>query len=347
MAATGLALWVCYLLVQPFMPALAWALALAIVAHPLHQMIIGRLRWPNAAAVLTVAVIVVTLLAPAVLVTAQLGRQASATVQLIAEEAETGRLQQKLARNPRLAPIVRWLGETVNTEELAGRARHGLESRAGSLVSGTVWTAVQLLVTVFALFYFVRDRSAAVSTLRSLVPLSDAESRLVTSRVVDTVRATVFGSVVVAAVQGTLGGLMFWVLGLPSPLLWGAVMTVLALVPTLGTFLVWLPAAIFLAIQGSWVKAVILAAWGALAISLIDNFLYPTLVGNKLRMHTMPVFLAILGGLVVFGAAGLILGPVTLAVTLALLDIWRLRSSDGRPAEIPLQDGATTRRASA
>ena len=133
--------------------------------------------------------------------------------------------------------------------------------------------------------------------------------------------------------QGVLGGLIFWWLGLPAPILWGAVMALLAIVPVLGAFVVWLPVAIFLAASGQWGQAVILALWGTVVVGLIDNLLYPILVGKRLRLRTVPVFFAIVGGLAVFGAAGVILGPVILALTDAILEIWRRRTAGGRPGE--------------
>jgi predicted PurR-regulated permease PerM len=126
---------------------------------------------------------------------------------------------------------------------------------------------------------------------------------------------------------------MFWVLGLPAAVLWGAVMAVLAIIPVLGAFIVWVPAALFLVLEGSWGKALILAGWGGLVVSLIDNLLYPVLVGKRLRLHTLPVFIVIVGGLTLFGSAGIVLGPVTLAITVALVEIWRRRTAGGRPAE--------------
>ncbi len=183
------------------------------------------------------------------------------------------------------------------------------------------------------LFYLFRDRREALGTLRSLVPLSKVETDRVLARMSDTIHATVFGTLVVAAVQGALGGLMFWWLGLPAPILWGAVMALLAVVPVLGAFVIWVPAAIFLAASGQWGKAAILAAWGGVVIAMVDNLLYPILVGNRLRLHTVPVFFSIVGGLAIFGASGLIIGPVILALTDAILEIWRRRTADGRPAE--------------
>jgi predicted PurR-regulated permease PerM len=146
-------------------------------------------------------------------------------------------------------------------------------------------------------------------------------------RIADTVYATVYGTLAVAALQGFLCGLMFWWLGLPLPLLWGVVMALLALVPVLGVFVIWIPAAIFLALEGSWGKALILSLWGAIVAGNVDNLLRPILMGNRLKFHTIPVFISILGGMLLFGSSGLILGPVILTTVTTLLEFWRSRVS--------------------
>jgi predicted PurR-regulated permease PerM len=125
---------------------------------------------------------------------------------------------------------------------------------------------------------------------------------------------------------------MFWWLGLPAPLLWGLVMGALAVVPVLGAFIIWIPAALFLALDGSWGKALILAFWGSVIVGGIDNVIYPILVGNRLRLHTIPAFMAIIGGLIVFGPSGLILGPVVLTATMSLLEIWQHRGPRSHPS---------------
>ena len=142
----------------------------------------------------------------------------------------------------------------------------------------------------------------------------------------DTILATVYGTLAVSAVQGLLGGLMFWWLGLPAPLLWGIVMGLLAVVPVLGAFVIWIPAAIFLVLEGSGGKALLLVLWGGIVIGGIDNLLYPILVGKRLKMHTVLAFISIVGGLIVFGPSGLILGPVIFTVTRLLLQIWSGRN---------------------
>jgi predicted PurR-regulated permease PerM len=206
-------------------------------------------------------------------------------------------------------------------------------SQGVSVLTGTVWLLMQLFITLMSLFFFLRDRHHVLAVLRSMLPLTDSEIDEVFQRVDDTIHATIYGSVVVGLVQGTMGGLMFWLLGLPSPLIWGTVMGLLALVPMLGTFVIWGPTAIFLALQGDWTKALILASWGGIAIALVDNFLNPFLVGKRLRFHTLLVFFAILGGLALFGASGLILGPLILAMADALLEVWRRRTAAGGTIE--------------
>jgi predicted PurR-regulated permease PerM len=200
-----------------------------------------------------------------------------------------------------------------------------LTNTATSFVRGSVMQLTGLLLTFYLLFYFLRDRHLALDSLRSLAPLSPAEMDRVFSRVTATIHATVYGTLVVATIQGTLGGLMFWILGLPAPLLWGLIMGLLAVIPVLGAFVIWIPAAIWLATQGMWGKALLLTAWGGIVVAGIDNLIYPILVGNRLHQHTLLTFISLVGGLIVFGSSGIILGPLSVTLTLLLLEIWHDR----------------------
>ena len=338
-AATAVLLCLCWLLVRPFISPLAWALALAVVAHPLHGWIARRISNPHVAAALAVVIVAVAILVPVIFVAHSIVTQAGAMAQGLQAGLEAGHWRENLIRHPRFGPLVGALEQYANL----GGQMHALAGevgkRVGGFVTGSAWVAAQLLLTLFVLFFLFRDRVHALGTARSLVPLSGKEVNRVFARVADTIHATVFGTVVVAAVQGTLGGLIFWWMGLPAPVLWGAVMGLLAIIPVLGAFVVWVPAAIFLALNGHVGKALILTVWGAVVIGLIDNLLYPILVGNRLRLHTVAVFFAIVGGLEVFGAAGLILGPVVLALTDAVLQIWRRRTEAGQPAEAAVRNG--------
>ena len=196
------------------------------------------------------------------------------------------------------------------------------------VLSGSVQVVTQVAIMLVTLFYFLRDRRLLLEFLFRLAPLSSSESHKLIHRVSEAISATLYGNLVVKLVQGILGGLMFWILGLPSPLLFGILMALLAMLPVVGTSLVWGPAAIVLLYQGSWVKAIILALWGGLVVSLMDNLLYPMLVATGLRFHTLGVLFSLFGGLIAFGLAGFVLGPVILASTVALLEIWQLRTAN-------------------
>jgi predicted PurR-regulated permease PerM len=332
-AATVLLLVLCWLLVQPFLSPIAWALALAVVAHPLHDWIARRVEKPGLAAGLAVLAIAVVIVSPAIFVGSSIVREAAAGVSAVQSGLADGQWREQLAHSPRLGGVLSAIEQQVDLGHQVQALAGEIGKRVTQVVTGSAWALVELLLTLFVLFYLFRDRRKALETLRSLVPLSRQETNKVFTRVADTIHATIFGTLVVAAVQGALGGLMFWWLGLPAPILWGAVMAILAIVPVLGAFVVWVPAAVFLAANGQWEKAVILTAWGGIVVALIDNLLYPILVGKRLRLHTVPVFFAIVGGLAIFGAVGLVLGPVILALTDAILEIWRRRTADGRPAE--------------
>lgn len=331
LVATACALVVCWIIAAPFSAAITWAVALAIVTHPVHDWILARLKKKNLAAGVSVVIVAVVLIAPIVLITRQVVRQTSSRDTATNASSWKAALEQ----NPKIGALLERLERHIDIEEEITSAGQKIRERLSGFARGLLGAVTQMVICLFALFFFFRDRREILTAARSYIPLSAREFDNLSNRVSTMIHATVYGNVAVSAVQGALGGLMFWILGLPSPLLWGITMATVALIPILGAFLVWAPAAAYFAIQGEWVKAVVMAAWGALVISTMDNLLYPALVGRELRMHTLLVFLAILGGISVFGVSGLVLGPVVLALTLGLLDILRQRTIAGRPAEQP------------
>ena len=340
LAATAVGVYLCYRLVEPFLPALAWGLALAVVAYPLRKVICRAVPNATLSAALSVAAVTLLIVAPAAFVIQQLVHQAGEFVRAASAYVESGAWRETLESWPRVAPLLTSAAENFAVEDLISRGGEYLQAWGPALLSGSVGAAVQLLVTLLVLFYLFRDRRDIATDLRSFLPLSERETDTLLRRVVDTIHATIFGSLTVAAVQGFMGGLMFWFLGLPAPVVWGAVMALLATIPVAGTFVIWGPADLYLAATGAWGKAAILVGWGAVAIGLIDNLLYPMLVGRRLRFHPLPVFFSIVGGLALFGAAGLVLGPITLSVTAALLDLLRRRTSGGRTADMPSREEA-------
>ena len=326
MGATAIGIYLCYLMALPFLPALTWALALAVLFMPIHRRLESTLKHPNLAASATLLLIVVVVVVPAVFVGQRLVSEAVTGADTISAKIEAGEWRHTLDSNPLVAPIARRIERQIDLPGTISAITAWMTNAVPSLVTGSVIQAIGVVLTFYLLFYFLRDRREVLLSIRGLSPLSEVDMDRMFSRVGDTIYATIFGTLAVAAIQGTLSGLMFWWLGLPAPVLWGLVMGALAVVPVLGAFVVWIPAAIFLALDGNWGKALILTVWGGVIVAGIDNVVYPILVGNRLKLHTILAFMAIVGGLVVFGAAGVILGPVTLTVTMLLFEIWRRRT---------------------
>lgn len=328
MTVTAAGLYLCYRLAVPFLPSLTWAFALAILFVPLQRYLERKTVRPSFAASLTVAVVLGIVVLPIVFVGQQLILQAAAGVDLIQERFTSGVWRVALEKYPRVAAMVAEMEQQFDLPGTASTISGWLSQAAGSLVSGSLVQVLALVLTFYLLFFLLRDRRLILHSLRQYSPFAPSEMDRMYRQVGNTVVATVYGTLIVAAVQGFLGGAMFWLLGLPGPLLWGVIMGLLSVVPVIGAFVIWVPAALLLAIEGEWIKALILAGWGTFIVGTADNLLRPLLIGKRLRQHSVIAFISILGGLMLFGSSGLILGPVIVAVTSVMLEVWRRRSAE-------------------
>ena len=324
---TLIGLYICYLLMVPFISALAWALAIAVLAAPVHRRLESRLRNPNLAAATSVIVLALVVIIPLMVMGQLLVGELSSGVEALQKQFGEGELQRKLESRPLLARATEMIRRHIDLESVFGNVAGSVTNLGGSIVKGSFAHIATVMLTFYLLFYFLRDRRDALHHVNRMSPLTRPEMDQLFTRVSDTIHAVIFGTVVAAAAQGALGGLLFWMLGLPNPIFWGLVMALLAVVPVLGAFVVWIPAAVYLALSGEWGKAAILTAAGIAVIGGVDNILHPVLAGGRLRLHTIPMFISIVGGLILFGASGLILGPLALTLTMALLEIWRARTS--------------------
>lgn len=326
--ALSAALYLCWSMIQPFLNVLLWAAVLVVVFQPAHRRLLARLGQPAAAAAVSTLVVIVTILVPVTLITMAVLRELGR----LTGSLNAGALQSIIERSPliqrlldRLSPYFD-IGQLSSPELLFERLQAFSGTVANStlgVVGGVLSAIVQMFLIVFVMFYLFRDGRAIRTALYDLVPLESSQTKGVIERTKEVVAGTVYGVIVIAGIQGLLGGLIFWALGLPSPLLWGVVMFFLCMIPMAGAFIVWAPAALFLALSGAWGKAIFLTAWGIMVVGSIDNFLSPRLVGKRTRLHELLVFFSVLGGIQVFGVVGLVLGPVVVALTLALLDVVR------------------------
>lgn len=316
----------------PFSGAILWATVLAIVFIPLHRRILQSTRQKqNLAALVTLAIILFIVVLPIIGVGAALVRQAVAVYQRI----ELGDFDPGLFVSQIPTMLPGWATAALDyfdlTDFAAIRERfsalltqggQAIASQALAIGQNTVGLIVSFFVMLYLLFFLLRDGEALARRIREAVPLDDAQQHALFRRFAIVIRATVKGSIVVALVQGTLGGLIFWVLGIQGALLWGAVMAVLSLLPAIGAGLVWLPVSLYLLATGDIWKGIVLIAFGALVISTVDNVLRPILVGGQTKIPDYVVLIATLGGITIFGVNGLVIGPVIAAMFLAAWDLF-------------------------
>ena len=351
LAATLVALYLCWKMLQPFIEVVLWAVVLVIVFFPIHRRIRARVGSPGWSAVLSCLLVIFVILVPLTLLTFAVVNEVGDFAQMLQTKPDgTGGAAGTAAglldpNHPYLGPAVRWVSQYYDVSRLASQefiaerlkgVSGAIASRTLGFVGGAVGFIVEVFFVIFTMYYLFRDGERLRGAAYDMMPLSGPQAREILDRTGEVIGASVYGVLVIAIIQGVLGGLAFWVLGLPSPLLWGVVMIFLSMIPMLGAFIVWVPAAIYLVLTGDWVKAIILAVWGALVIGSVDNFLRPKLVGERTRLHELLVFFSVLGGLQVFGVLGIVLGPVIVAITIALLDV--LRHADGSVRDTPGSD---------
>jgi predicted PurR-regulated permease PerM len=328
------------LLIGVFLEPVFWAIVLAILFGPMHERILravgGRRSLGAVVALLAVTLLVIV---PLVGVGAAVTAEATTLYRLIASgEVDVA---APLHAAEQLLPRVTGALEGLDID--LDRVREGLETAA---VSASQYVASQAIVvgqsalsvlvlfalTLYLLFFFFRDGERIIEALIRAMPLGDPRERRLFSRFAQVARATVKGTLVVGIVQGTLGGLAFWILGLGAPVLWGVVMTVLSLLPAVGSFLVWGPAAIYLLATGSVAKGIGLLVFGSLLIGTIDNVLRPLLVGRDTHMPDYLILLSTLGGLVLFGLTGFVIGPVIAAL---FVTVWEMFTEEFGGLDVP------------
>jgi predicted PurR-regulated permease PerM len=315
----------------PFLGAVLWAVFIAIVFDPLHARVRAQVGpRPSLAALLTLLLIVAIVIFPLILVSLAVVQEAAAVLQrLRSGEIDFGAyLQQLLEALPQWARAILDRLGIINvaalqkqlTSLLAGSGQF-ITSHLLGLGQNTLNFGVALVVMLYLLFFLLRDGPQLSVRLRRAIPLEPHQTERLLANFVTVVRATVKGNIVIALVQGTLGGLAFAVLGLPGALLWGTLMSLLSLLPAVGAALVWGPAAGWLLFSGDIAAAVGLTLWGVLAIGLVDNLLRPILVGKDTNLPDYIVLLATLGGIAGFGINGFVIGPVIAAL---FLNTWAL-----------------------
>ena len=335
LAVVILAFYLLYRIFAPYLVTLAWAVILTILFHPLFKRLNKALKQQRGAAAITMTIIVaVAIILPSGFLLNLIAREVVDIYNYSEAFVTEGRhiaffeglkkvsLFQKiwevLDRNFDMSQV------NLNTLLLDNLRKLSVyvAGQASKFIKGLSTSIFKFFLMTVALFFLFRDGDRFMEKIKSLIPFSPRERENIMKRIVDMIYATIYGGIVVALVQGGLGGLGFLVVGLPAPLFWGTVMAFLSFFPIIGAFLVWVPAAVILFAQGAYLKAVILFLWGTIVVSLSDNFLRPILISGRTQVHTLLLFFGILGGLKVFGFLGFIAGPLIITICLAVIDIY-------------------------
>lgn len=324
LAVTAIALYLCWLMLRPFIGVLAWAIVLVIVFYPVHKRLAIRIKRRGLSALVSCLLVVLIVVLPLLILTLALGQELAKVVPNLPSY-----LSQLMDRQTSIfGRVSTWIEarfgfDTSGSEMFViEQLRHAGERLLGvslNLVGNIASGVVKAFFVVFTMYYLFRDAENIIEKLPSAMPFSREQSEEMIARTQGVVSASVYGVVTIAALQGLLAGLAFWVLGIPSPVLWAVLTAFVCMIPVAGSFLVWLPLSIYLMANGYWTRAVLLIIWGALVISTLDNLLRPKLMRNQTKLHELFVFFSVLGGISVFGLLGIVLGPVILAITLGLL----------------------------
>jgi predicted PurR-regulated permease PerM len=323
-----LLIYVVFRIYEPFLAALGWAAILVIFFYPMHHRFLRRFS-ASRAAVLSTLVVTFLLIVPAILVTTLFIREAFS----VSRGMEHTLLVQQA---PMLAKSWAWLAQHVPgldpKADVLEMLAQGVQKQAGFLAErlGTVLRNIaaflfDLFVMIFAMFYFFRDAGQFIHGVRSILPF-DAEHRdALMTQTRDLISASVTTSLILAALQGVIGGLAFLLVKLPAPLFWGVAMAFFSLVPVVGSGLIFVPAALWLGFTGHWGLAILLLVICAGVSAIVDNVLRPLLLGGRTELSALVIFISVVGGVSLFGMLGLVLGPILVATAAGVLAVYMER----------------------
>jgi predicted PurR-regulated permease PerM len=315
--------------VSDFLMTIFVAAIFSGLAHPLYRQLRrafgGRQALASGVTLLTIVLLLgVPLVSVVTIVTNEAVRMTDNVTPWVTEIVnEPMQLNMYLDRIPGIEHIAPYREMLVTKAgEAAGSLGKIIVSSLSSTTRGTLRLIVDFFMMLYAMFFFLIDGRRYLDSILRYLPLRESEQNQMLQRFVSVARATLKGTLLIAMVQGTLGGLIFAILGIPGAVLWGLMMIVLSLLPVIGGAIVWVPAATVLAVQGHWIKALILAGFCSIVIGSIDNVLRPRLVGHDTQMPDLLILFSTLGGIGAFGAIGFIVGPIIAALFVTIWEIF-------------------------
>lgn len=323
------------LLLSPFLSPVLWAGVLCYTLNPVYRWMVGISGGRRTLSALAMcAVLTVGIIAPLVYLSLVIAEDVTKTYRVLVVSLREGDrpLLEGWRDYPFLAAPLDAIGnlERVTGTNLRASLAENLAElgkvlveQVTRIVTHALHALAQVVVVLLCAFYFFRDGDQLIEWLRSTHIIEPDRQRVLAKRFDEVVKGTVYGNTVIALLEGVVGGLAFWLVGLPSAVLWGTVMAVLAYLPLVGAGLVWMPAAAYLIWQGTYGKALVLIGFG-MVIAVMDYLIRTILVGGRSNLHTLLVFFSVLGGLQWFGLVGIVVGPMVVAVGITLVEMWKM-----------------------
>jgi predicted PurR-regulated permease PerM len=338
-----------YQIISPFLTPIAWAIVFSVVFYPIHAFIGRYIKVKAISSCITVLLVFMVIIAPITYISFLLVDE----LQGIGDYMKTGGFEvvraqtEHLKSSPFFSKFVSFIGGSDvsadilildNLKKIGPALAENLSIRFTNIITAVV----NFLFMIFTIFFLFRDGPGFLTKMKDYMPFSEEQKERLAMQMRDMIASTVYGGVVVAIIQGLLGGIAFFILDIESPVLWGIAMAVMSFVPLVGTFSIWGPISIYLIIQGSYLQGIGLLLYGTFVISMVDNILKPLIIGSRTKMPTIIIFFSVLGGIKAFGIIGLIMGPLIMAVFISVFEIFRhtgdgtaINSEDSRGKELP------------
>ena len=348
-------LYYCFRIMEPFLMPIFLALILSTLLAPFYKSIAKRLNGRDGlAAVLVCLVLTLAIIVPILSLSISLAKEAEDVYSRFQEPDTAAELQVWLNpnTNPAILKIQSWLPKKFRLkdvdfgEEIGAKAQQYIGemlSFTAAIATGAFNFLANYVTMLMVLFFILRDSDYFAERVRQISPLTDVEENMFVDRFRTVARATVVGTLATAVAQGVLSGIIFLVMGLSNPILWGSLTALLSLVPLAGTALVWLPWSVYLYATGSVTHATIFLVLQLICVGSADNILRPLLMEGKMNMHTLVIFFSILGGISYFGILGIFIGPLVFAIAIAFMEFYGSHDSEAKgPAEpIPIAAAAS------
>jgi len=313
-----------YFIIQPFLTTLILAAIFAFIFQPVYQrfMILSKNK-SGISALLSTLIAIVLVMLPILFIGTLILKEAADLYRDLSRGNTSvliGMIEQLL--NQARATMIIPESFKIDFNQYIKQGLEVLVKNLGVIFSSFASMLINAVVFLIAFYFFLKDGGKLKDYLIELSPLDDKDDELIVTKLRLAISATIKGSLTIGLIQGTLTGIGFAIFGVPNPVLWGSVAVIAALIPGVGTSLVLVPGIIFLFLTGNLFGGFGLLAWGLLAVGLIDNLLGPKLIGEEMQLHPLAVFLTVLGGLAFFGPLGFVLGPMTMSLAMALIDIY-------------------------